>query len=47
MWTGAISGFAVLKFSTSPRVFGMFDTIAIIIKDRINIGRESFTMNRG
>jgi len=45
--TGATSGLAGLKFSTSPSMFGLFEEIIIIISIIIIIGMESFTENMG
>jgi len=47
MCTGATSGFAGLKFSTSPRMFGIFEVIRIISKASKIIGIESFVENSG
>jgi hypothetical protein len=47
MCTGATNGFAGLKFSTSPRIFGMFDTIYIIKIIIMMAGRLSFAENVG
>lgn len=47
MWIGATKGFAGLKFSTSPRIFGMFDTINIVRIIVTRKGLESFTENKG
>jgi len=44
---GAISGFAGLKFSTSPNMFGMFDVINIIMIITNSIGITSFDENIG
>jgi len=47
MCTGVTSGFAGLKFSTSPRRFGVFEIISM---NRIAIrvpGSRSFTENEG
>jgi len=47
MWTGATNGFAGLKFSTSPKMLGQFDTIIIIMRVITIVGIESFTENIG
>jgi len=47
MCRGAIRGLAGLKFSTSPRIFGMFEVIRIIIIIINNIGMMSFDENIG
>jgi len=47
MCNGAMRGLAGLKFSTSPRMFGMFDTIVIIIIITSTIGIMSFNENIG
>lgn len=47
MWTGAIRGFATLKFSTSPSKFGLKEIIIIIPTMIRIIGIESFTKNKG
>lgn len=47
MWTGAIIGLAGLKFSTSPSIFGLFDTIIISIVIIMIPGMESLIDRRG
>jgi len=47
MWIGATSGLAGLKFSTSPKMLGVFEAMVIMKSMIISIGRESFTENRG
>lgn len=47
MWTGAIKGFAWLKFSTSPSKLGKFEIKNIIDNVISKRGRESFTENKG
>ena len=47
IWTGATKGFAMLKFSTSPRMFGV-NEIMVVSMMAIRIrGRVSFTKNNG
>jgi len=47
MCSGAISGLAGLKFSTSPKMFGMFEIIIIIAIITVSIGTMSFDENIG
>lgn len=47
MCTGATNGFAVLKFSTSPNIFGVSEIIVIINIAITIIGRVSLIKNRG
>jgi len=47
MCKGAIRGLAGLKFSTSPRMFGMLETISSIIIITNIIGMVSFSENIG
>jgi len=47
MCRGAISGFAGLKFSTSPKMLGMFDVIVIIRIITSSMGITSFDENIG
>jgi len=47
MCTGVTRGLAGLKFSTSPRMFGVFDTIIMNIIEITVAGRRSFTENDG
>lgn len=47
MCTGATRGFAILKFSTSPRIFGVIEIMDIIIIIIMIIGKVSFTKNMG
>jgi hypothetical protein len=47
MWMGAIRGFAMLKFSTSPRMFGVRERMVRSVAEIVMAGRVSFIMNRG
>jgi len=44
---GVTSGFAGLKFSTSPSAFGLFETMMIIRRAVQHMGLMSFTVNIG
>lgn len=44
MWTGVVDVLDVLKFSTSPSVFGLIITICLIVRAITIRGRVSFTM---
>jgi len=47
IWRGATRGLAGLKFSTSPRILGIFEIINIIMIIIVNIGIVSFIENIG
>lgn len=47
MWTGVTSGFAGLRFSTSPRRSGFFEIRSIMAKEIQIIGVRSLMLNKG
>jgi len=47
MWTGAIRGFAMLKFSTSPRMLGAKERTVSSVTVIAMAGNESLIMNSG
>lgn len=47
MWMGVTSGFAGLRFSTSPRRSGFFEIRAIIVTAVQHIGVKSLIENSG
>jgi len=47
MWIGVERGFAMFRFSTSPRRSGFFEINVIIAKEIHTIGRRSLFINIG
>ncbi len=46
IWRGAIKGLALLKFSTSPKILGVLETISIITTIKTTSGIKSFKVNK-
>lgn len=44
MWVGVDVALAVLKFSTSPSMFGLKDSKVLSVKQIINRGEQSLIM---